>query len=447
MTNNKGLSIFMTKTAEAEPWLVQHAFVAPPEFDFFKGPHSNILYARPGTGKTAIARALEHYARNQLKCLPVRWTPDLTLNPQSPSMELAMAQFSSILSICARQILEELPNDFKKRAKDDRKFDFLAEYLHRFASSEDQEFLAHKVPSPKTSLVSPATRLETLAVELTKSMKHVGYPSGIWIIVDGLDWSSEIQRQTAVNIFRSILSTLSLFEIGNFHFKMLLPMELEREFAATSAILKERATPSRISWDENQLRSVIEKRLRLALDDDRVRADQIHPAEELFAWLKACGGLSPRGWLEFFRPIFATVWEIYAAEGLRRLNKKEWVAARKRSSLHLRFDPESSRVTVGMNSPKILSQEELAIFSYLHKNEGRYCSKCEIYNRGYLPFVAQGEGRETTSDDVFQYEDLVNTAIHRLRKSIEPLPKDPVFLTTKKDIGYRLSLQAFSEDE
>lgn len=447
MTNDKGLSVFMTKSAEVEPWLVPHAFVQPPDFQFLKGMHSNIIYAKPGNGKTAIALALEDYALTTLKCLPVRWKPDLAVNLQTPSTEIAITQFADILSSCAHQIIEALPKDFKRRVKDDRNYDFLVEFLHDFSPPEDQELLSEKVPMSKSRITNRDTRLETIAVELIKSIRFAGYPGGIWILMDGLDWSSEAQKRTAISILQSIFSTLSLFEIGNFHFKMFLPLELERELSETSAILKERATPSRISWDDDQLRMVIEKRLRFALNDERVRVDQIHPAEELFAWLEGCGGLSPRGWLEYFRPIFATVWEVYTSEGLRRLKKKEWNAARKRSSLQLRFDPESSQVIVGMNSPKVLSQEGVAILSYLYKNEGRYCSKREIYNKAYLARFAQGEGKEITSDDVFDYEGLLNQAIRRLRVIFEPLPKDPVFLTTKKDMGYRLSLQAFSENE
>jgi len=445
MNKDKGLSVFMTKTAEAESWLVQHAFVPPSEFEFFKGLHSNIIYARSGTGKTAISCALAEYARNELKCLPVKWSPDLTSNHQLLGTELAMTQFSAVLSACAHEILVTFPKDFKKRAKDNRNLDFMAEFLHHVAPREDQELFEKLVPVSKSFLIGRDTKLETIATELIKNMKHVDFPGGIWVIVDGLNWNSDAQKQTAINILQSILSTLQLFEISGFYFKIFLPMELERELAETSAIRKERATPSRISWGPKQLRAVIEKRLRLALGDERIQVDQIHPAEELFKWLEECGGLSPRGWLEYFRPIFATVWENYLSGGLRKLDKDEWLTARKRSSLQLKFYPESSQVAIGMNSPRMLSQEELAIFSYLYQNEGRYCSKRELYNKAYLPFNTKGQGRELGPQDELtkEYDDLVNTAINRLRKKIEPLPKDPIFLTMKKNIGYRLSLQAF----
>jgi hypothetical protein len=453
MSTDKGLSVFMTKTAEVEPWLVQHVFVPPTEFEYFKSAHSSIVYARPGTGKTAVRCALEDFARNQLKCLPVRWMPDPELQPEPPSTDLANVQFKKILSACVHEILCGLTKDFKKRAKEDRNLDFLVEFLHCFASRDDQEILASLVPAAKPSLISDNTRLETIAIDLIKHMKDIGFPGGIWIMVDGLDLNSETRKQSAVNVLQSLLSRLAFFEIMNFHFKMFLPMELEGELVETTAIVKERVAASRISWDANQLRIMIEKRLRFALGEDQIRVDQVYPADQLFAWLEGCGGLSPRGWLEYFRPIFATLWEVYASEGLQRLGKnkcilgeKEWVSARKRSSLRLKFYLELGQVAVGMNPAKSLSQEEIAIFSYLYK-ENRYCSKHEIYNKAYLPFNTKGQGRELGPQDELkkEFDDLLNSAIHRLRKSIEPLPKDPVFLTMKKNQGYRLSLEAFHD--
>lgn len=436
------------------PWLVQRAFVPPPDFEFFKGPHSNVIYAKTGAGKTTLLLALEAYAREELGCLPVRWTPDLAETSPHAGTELANAQFMSILSACACQILAELPGDFKKHAKDGVKFGFLIDFLHRFQSGSQAELFAQKVPPLKVRLTSQDTPLNVIAVELTKSLHQIGFPGGVWVMVDQLDLNSEMRKQAATRIFQSILSTLSFFEIPEFHLKMCLPLELESDLGDTIAILKERATETRIAWDAKQLRAMLEKRLRFALGDEQMRADQVYSAEQLFPWLEGCGGLSPRGWLEYFRPIFATLWEIYQTEGRSRLEKQkwmlddqEWTAARKRSSLRLRFKPEASQVTVGVNSPHTLSQEEFALFDYLQKNEGRYCSKREIYNNAYLPFVTQGKIGTTTSDDVAQYEDLINTAISRLRKSIEPLPKYPVFLVTKKDRGYRLSLQAFRDDD
>jgi hypothetical protein len=445
MTKDKGLTVFMTKNAEAEPWLVPHAFVPPPEFEFFKVANSSLIYAKSGTGMTAICRALEEYACNELRCLPVKWTPDFLLSPRAPSTDLAMTQFSGILSAGAKKILNQLPKDFKRQAKDDRNFDFIASFLHHYSSTEDKALLSEKVPVPKSFLINRETKLEVIAIELIKNMKLVGFPGGIWILVDEIEWSTDSQKEAIINVLRSILSTLPLFEITGFHFKLVLPLELERELTEIPARIKERVTASNISWEPKQLRMMIEKRPSSPWLMTPSR--QIKSILTRNFWLaEACGDYRLAAGSVFSPDICLRV-ENYATEGLRRLNKNEWTAARKSSSLQLRFYPESSQVVVGMNSPRMLSQEELAIFSYLHKNEGRYCSKREIYNKAYLPFNTGGKGKELGPQDELtkEYDDLVNTAIHRLRKSIEPLPKDPIFLTMKKNQGYRLSLQAFSD--
>jgi hypothetical protein len=447
MLSNKGLSVFITKNAEEEPWLVQHAFVPPPEFEFLKGLSSNIVFAKPGTGKTAFGYALMQYARDQLHCLPTYWSFDFTNSSRTAGTEQALSLFSSILSACAHEILLALSFLPKKRSKQDDLPKFVIEFLYHFIPQEDQALLKKTIPYHKPVLISSETKLEVIATELVKNIRSMGFGGGIWVNLDGLNWHTEQQKQHVIVAMKSLFSTLQLFEISGFYFKIFLPIELERELVGIPVRIKERVTASRISWEPKYLQAVIEKRLRFALGDNLIQLNQIYPAGELCTWLEACGGLSPRGWLEYFRPIFGAVWEKYTSKNLYELSKEEWDIARKRSPLQLRFDPVSRQVVVGMNSPRTLSQEEAAIFSYLYENEGRFCSKRELYNKAYLPFNTKGQGKELGPNDELakEFDDLVNTAIHRLRKTIEPLPKDPVFLTMKKNLGYRLSLQAFAD--
>lgn len=447
MHKDKGLSIFMTKNAEAEPWLTQHAFVAPPDFESFTNFNSSIIYVKTGDGKTALCQALSQYALNQIQCMPVSWSPNLTCNLHGSVTDLAMTHFSNILSACASQTLHRLMIAPQKQQKECLAAGFIPQFLHQFALGEDQKIIKKQFSASKPFSMSKNIDLVTLATQLINGIKNMGFSGGIWIIVDGAAWTSAIEKQTTVDALLAILSTLRLFEIQGFHFKMVLPIELERNFSEILSKDKCRVMISRVSWEKKHLQQMIEKRLRFALQDTEASIAQIYAADDLFTWLTACSGLSPRGWLEYFRPIFATVWEIYQTEGLRMLQKDEWIAARKRSSLQLRFYPDLNQIVVGQNAPQTLSQEEMAIFSYLYKNENQYCTKREIYNKAYLPFNVNKQSKEISAQDDLpkEYDDLVNTAIHRLRKSIEPLPKEPVFITMKKNLGYRLSLQAFYE--
>ena len=158
--------------------------------------------------------------------------------------------------------------------------------------------------------------------------------------------------------------------------------------------------------------------------------------------------MTPRGWLEYFRPIFSAYWDVFSNGKPRKLTKTEWINARKRSSLHLKFNSETNQVRVGMGAARILSPEVGAIFSYLYKNQGRYCTKKELYYKAYVPFVVPEDKVKEVGEQFAlakEYDDLINTVIYRLRQAVEPNPKDkePVFVTTKRDVGIRLSTQAF----
>jgi DNA-binding response OmpR family regulator len=187
--------------------------------------------------------------------------------------------------------------------------------------------------------------------------------------------------------------------------------------------------------------------LSIALGEN-VSLDSIYNADEVRSWLITCGGSTPRGWLEYLRPIVSTYWDVVSSGKTRKLTKSEWTHARGRSSLYLKFDPETNQVRVGMGLAKALSPEVGAVFSYLYENQGRFCTKKELYYKAYVPFaVPQDKVKEVGDQVAFpkEYDDLINTVIYRLRQAIEPNPKDkePVFVTTKRDVGIRLSIQAF----
>jgi len=284
------------------------------------------------------------------------------------------------------------------------------------------------------------------ATEFTKAMVATGF-TGVWLMVDGVEWLNDAQKINAVNSLRSILSTLKLFEIPYLSYKMALPSEFESELADAIAITRDRAMVFRISWDVRYLSSILERRLSLAVGDS-TSFDHIYSADAIRSWLEACGGMNPRGWIEYFRPIFSTYWDVISTGKPRKLTKPEWNHARSRSSLHLQFYPETNQVRVGMGEVKTLSPEVGAIFSYLYNNKGRYCTKKELYYKAYVPFTAP-ENKVKEVGEQFalpkEYDDLINTVIYRIRQAVEPNPKDkePVFVTTKRDVGVRLSTQAF----
>lgn len=454
-----GLSVFSTKKTEAESWLLD-AFIPPPDFEFFKGDHSVILFGEPGAGKTATCLALEQYGLYSSNRMIVHWRPQISENVTEMSTTLAMTQLHDILRSCAKTFIEKFsaePSLLLKAAPSAQ--EYLIWFLKYFTDTDDLlEFLPSKISKKeKDQFQALAARFSLnlfgeqhdmvdIATEFTKAVKSAGI-SMVWILVDGIEWLTENQRVNAVSSLRSIFSILKLFEIPYLCYKMVLPAEIETDLVDTIAITRDRAMVSRISWDTRHLSSILEQRLSLALGDS-ASLTNIYNTEEILSWLETCGGMTPRGWLEYFRPIFATYWDVISNGKQRKLTKAEWISARKRSSLHLKYYPETNQIRVGMGMARLLSPEVGAIFSYLYKNQGRYCTKKELYYKAYVPFVVP-EGKIKDFDEQLallkEYDDLINTVIYRLRQAIEPNPKEkePVFLTTKRDVGIRLSTQAF----
>lgn len=455
-----GLSVFSTKKAEVEAWLVEYAFISPPDFEFLKGDHSAVLFGGSGTGKTASCMALEHYGRTKAKKLIVNWRPQVAEIHVEPSTSLALSQLKEILSSCAKTILEYCVIDSSILINSPASSqEFLIWFLRTFLgkkqfidlipdtmTSKEKKLFQELGTRYSQDLFEDENEVMAIATEFGKAVKSAGY-TAVWILVDGIEWFNENQRIYAVNSLRSMLSTLKIFEIPYFSYKMILPIELESELITAIGILRDRVMVFRIAWDIRYLSRILEKRLSIALGKLTL-FDDIYKSEEILSWLESCGGTTPRGWLEYFRPIFSTYWDIVANEPPRKLTKDEWASARKRSSLHLNFDKETNQVSIGMAPSKILSPEVGAIFSYLHQNQGKFCTKRELYYRAYVPFVTPQEKIAQVEEQLAwpkEYDDLINTVIYRIRQIVEPNPKDkePVFVTTKRDVGVRLSLQAF----
>lgn len=455
-----GFSVFNTKKAESEDWLFQHAFISPPDFEFLKGDHSVVLFGESGTGKTASCLALEQYGLGNSSRLIVHWRPQMSEDIAEMSTALAMSQLKDILSACAKTFSEKLSADLSlilKAVPSTQEYlvwflkyftdaDNLLDILPATVSKKEKEQLQALVNRFSSGPLEDPPDTMIAATEFTKSMKSIGF-SMTWIMVDGVEWLTENQRINAVNSLRSVLSTLKLFEIPYLCYKIALSGEFEADLVDAIGITRDRAMVSRISWERRYLKNILEKRLTLAVGES-ISFEHIYDAEEICSWLEACGGLNPRGWLEYFRPIFSTYWEVISNGKPRKLNKAEWIGARKRSSLHLKFDPAMNQIRVGMGEIKILSPEVGAIFSYLYKNQGRYCTKKELYYKAYVPFVAPEDKVKEVGEQLAlakEYDDLINTVIYRIRQAVEPNPKDkePVFVTTKRDVGVRLSTQAF----
>jgi DNA-binding response OmpR family regulator len=145
----------------------------------------------------------------------------------------------------------------------------------------------------------------------------------------------------------------------------------------------------------------------------------------------------PRGWLESVRPLIAVYLDSSKRGTPKPASKKEWLEIRKHNPPRFSFDEKTGQVTIGWRQITDLSPEERNLLGYLYKHRGKICPKRDLYLRAYLELYPQ---RKPSSEVVTpkDYEQLIDTAIWRLRKAIEPIPRTPLFVVTVKNQGIRL---------
>lgn len=447
------LSFFSTKRAEDEPWLMDGSYYLPPDYQFMVVPGSVIIYGSEGAGKTALSFALEKYARS-LNYIIVRWKPRLINNKIEQGSKVAFHHLEDILSLCGSAIIEfvfEQTESFLSAPIHVQ--EYLIWFLRSFSREEIQDV---QDDTRFTKIInelltddfrdsfeeSPIIGME-IVYELTAVLKEINIP-GVWVLVDGLESLCASSPKLLSNNLEIFLSTLEFFEEPSFSYKFTLPLDLETNLMSTSAVMRHRIDGRySLVWESNHLRSMMETRLSIAIGAE-IDFEEIYDAVQLTDWLTACAGYTPRSWLNYFRPIVAKYWENLSSNVNRRLKNDEWIAARERSAPYITFDDTNGTVTIGQGEPRSLSPEVLAIFKYLLTNQGKVCTKGEIYKHAYLPYISSTEERDK---DTFilpeDYEDLINTAIYRLRNAIEPIPKYPVFITTIRNQGIKLNTIAF----
>jgi DNA-binding response OmpR family regulator len=215
---------------------------------------------------------------------------------------------------------------------------------------------------------------------------------------------------------------------------MFLPLELGPRLNNVNAIVRRRVRLFYLSPDDEELLRIVQARLAAALGRADFRLAELGPAETLYAWLRGCGGSSPRGWLETARPFLASYLEIARQTGVfRPLTGQECNEITWRHPPPLRVDPVSDEVTVGWRRIEGLGAGQLAMLRYLSAHAGRICPRKQLY-QVYLKATGGTDSRALPKD----YANLLDNALDRLREKVEPIPNVPVLLETKRGSGVRL---------
>ena len=355
--------MFSSPRAEDESeWLIGEAFVLPSDFGAITGNHCVALFGPEGMGKTAFHLALERYAAFEPTRLVVNWQLDRLDCEEGPSTLQSYKLFAKILGLCAEKILEfifQYPDVYLGVDKGTQKE--LGEFIIRFIDEDIGEAIqlypleteSHQqvkqimigfTPRPLSLLEEPYSRLVS---DMVAALAMIGFPGGVWILGDFRIRQLDISLDRYVSCIKGFFSTLALFEVSNFYYKLTLPQELYNDLFKSSAKVRDRIQIINIEWSEDQLIEMLETRLGMLTGNSNSKLADVYDAEILIEWLKKCGGSKPRYWITYFQKFAAIYKEILDAGESRQLTKEEWDKAIRESAVPLEYFPEESKFQIG----------------------------------------------------------------------------------------------------
>lgn len=443
-----GLSAFDSLRAEDEPWL-DKCFVPPPDFDLIAGARSSLVFGAIGSGKTTLFQALlarlapSHDQKEPPAHLVINWHPHPAESDLSGS-DAAAVQLTHILGSCADELLAYLarwPDGFITAPADAQQT--LVWFVHHHLGADlGQRITFHAAQANKSSrsllhtLLSressdewlSAAKLTIVINEFTKALQEVRIGT-VYILLspDVLD----TQEQTANSLY-TFLSSLTLFENRHFLYKMIIPARLKSQLASAGVVNRRRVDVYSLNWSTEDLVEIAVRRTAMAAGESLNELAEICEDPKLVRWLERSSGDSPRGWLECITPL--------VAQYLRRrrpISTKEWTAIRTKSPPSLTFD-EKEGLVAGWRCIDDLPEVPLALLRYLYEHRDRVCTRSELFHRAYLPARYPDASPERGHEYPKEYGDLLDTAIWRLRQKLEPDPRSPIYVITKRGKGYKL---------
>lgn len=443
------LAAFDALRAEDEPWLAE-CYVEPAAFDLIAGANSVAVFGSAGSGKTALHRRLRGYLipidRPPLRLI-VTWTPGTVGDSLEPA-EAAEAEWNHILRETANALVTHIarwPNGYERAsewAQDTLRWlvqkslrDRLSEHIAtklKESSPPAQRALRDLVENRARNPFLEGGSAKSLSAELVKAVEAIEL-SGICVLVGSEAFVDIHEPRPSLVAF---LSSLSYFETPRFTFKLLFPGPFERILSVAGALKTRRIDIYYLRWQPEELIHLVETRLRFASGGDIAKLRQVCEDPKVADWLARLGGDSPRGWLEEVRPLVGHYLQRIRLGKSEPITSAEWRKIRVTQPPRLMLDTHRNEVTAGHRIVS-LSKESMAILEYLYNNRGRVCTHKELYHEAYLALYPNTK-RQTAKSLKNEYRGVIDTAILRLRKAIEPDPKLPIFVVSRKGAGLEL---------
>jgi len=435
--------LFAALQAETEESWLNQVFVSPSQRADFIQSRSTAIIGSSGSGKTALRLML--LEQSFADRLVVRWLPAL---PHDTGQQTTTTLVNDLLQTIARELIKALGREpsrfdtaedwaqeelatiiymlFDKTAGINR----LVGRLSSGLAQRGRELVAQLLLPSQPPETYSDTRPQQLIEDLVVSLPQVGY-TRVWVVVDGLE-RLEAQEEIGRHAVESLCAVLSLFELPGLSFKILVPDSFVVVVRQSRSFHRRRLVIAQLQWSEGELMQLVERRLAILLGRSEARVEEIAPVDALLEQLRIHEP-TPRAWIEAFRP-FVEAFFLHGAAV--PLTAETFTLLIRPTTPQLRISGDQILINGRDVSP--ISPQSRQILDYLFARRGLTCTRAEIYYcalRGKPTALKKGE---IGYEDPARWRSTVDTALNRLREAIEPNPKQPVLLITKRGEGIML---------
>lgn len=434
--------IFGYEYAEQQTAWLKQGFVMPSFEPYFNPTSSVAIIGASGSGKTALRLSvLEQPKENRLIIV---WQPTIIQAHDASASQLLTQDLLQVLTFGLVRALGKQAWRFYQAepwlqdivcsliytiSRSISLHRSVVGRLSRGLSEDGQTLVMHLLMPTNIPDIHTNARAEQIFKDLWACIADLNYRE-TWIIVDGLE-RLEAYHEDGQYTMAVLCALLELYELPEFSFKIFVPDSFESIIRNSRIVERKRMYVTSLVWNELILEQVLESRLKLLLGQSTHLSTIAH-YDTLKSYLRT-QPLLPRSWLNAFRPIIQRFYDC---------NDQRPLTAEYIRSLMPTFRPElrmsSDRVFVNGKEIFNISPQSKQILSYLFEHRGIACAREDIYYRvirGFSRIPLKGQpGYEAAQD----WRPVIDTAISRLRSSIEPNPKQPIFLLTKRGKGITL---------
>ena len=438
-------TLFSTLSAERETWL-DDVFVRTPQAEVCFADQSTIIYGDSGMGKTALRLYLKKNIPSDT--LAISWSPE-PLAFSTPSTPVAQAAIRQALQALFEQVVQNpvIPERFLQAPSwVQTAFSwFLREYLPM-----DPVFYVQIQAAKlgKDALAWYDKILQSSAADLFKAghsqndelralvllFKQAGYQQ-VWWLIDGLEkWPTNTERGAAVQVLiESLLSTLAIFDVPSLHFKVFISEPMRGYFEKTSGVGRDRFNPVRLVWSEEQLQTLLVKRLAQGLEQEKFSLAQLCADSNWYKWLCQYGGQNPRAWLSLTRPFVEKFISL-----MHPLETYEWNLVARQFPPPLHISTERHEIQLGEYVVSVESGDGFKIIQYLADNPNKICSLEDVYFCGIKGFKEIPALRDDKWEHKSLWRPALDTTLYRLRQKLEWDAGNPIYLVTHPRRGLEL---------